>query len=68
MALKHMGSWDSTLHIIKVNLGHLGGSVVEGPPLAQVMIPGSWDQEPHQAPHREPDSPSISLPLSVGLA
>ena len=30
--------------------GHLGGSVVECLPLAQVMIPGAWDRAPHQAP------------------
>ena len=27
--------------------GHLGGSVVEHLPLAQGMIPGSWDRVPH---------------------
>ena len=26
--------------------GHLGGSVVEHLPLAQVVSPGSWDQTP----------------------
>lgn len=31
-------------------LGHLGGSVVEFFPLAQIMIPGSWDGVSHQAP------------------
>ena len=30
-------------------MGHLGGSMVEHLPLAQVMIPVSWDQVPHQA-------------------
>ena len=38
--------------------GYLGGSVVEHLPLAQVVIPGSWDQVLHQASHREPASPS----------
>ena len=33
----------------KKKRGHLGGSVVEHLPLAQVMILGSWDQVPHQA-------------------
>ena len=49
------------------NEGHLGGSVVELLPLAQVVIPGSWDPVPHWAPHREPASPSayVSASLSV---
>ena len=34
----------------KKRAGHLGGSVVEHLPLAQVMILGSWDQVPHWAP------------------
>ena len=34
----------------RVVLGHLGGSVVEHLPLAQVVIPGSWDRVPHRAP------------------
>ena len=36
--------------------GHLGGSVVERLPSAQGVIPGSWDQVLHRAPHREPAS------------
>ena len=49
--------------------GCLGGAVVKHLPLAQVMIPGSWDQAPQQAPHREPASPSayVSASLSVSL-
>ena len=39
--------------------GHLGGSVVEHLPLAQVMIPRPWDRVPHWAPHREPASLSV---------
>ena len=39
----------------------LGGSVVERLPLAQVMIPGSWDPVPHEAPCGEPASLSVSL-------
>ena len=31
--------------------GHLGGSVVEHLPLAQVMIPVSWDRVPSQDSH-----------------
>ena len=45
--------------------GHLGGSVVEHPPSAQVVIPGSWDRIPHQIPHREPASPYVSAPLCL---
>ena len=48
--------------------GCLSGSVVEYLPLAQVIILGFWDGVPHRAPHREPDSPSMSLPLSVCLS
>ena len=36
--------------------GHLGGSVVEHLPLAQVMVLGSW-----VPPHREPTPLSVSL-------
>ena len=38
-------------------------------PLAQGLIPGSWDQVLHRVPHREPASPSayVSASLSVFL-
>ena len=45
--------------------GHLGGSVVEHLPLAQVMVPGFWDRVPHRDPHREPASPSAYVSVSV---
>ena len=50
-------------------LGRLGGSGVERLPLAQVMIPGSWDRVPHRGPRREPASPSacVSGPLGLGF-
>ena len=50
-------------------MGCLGGSVVERLPLAQVMIPGSWDQVLHQGPCGEPASPSayVSASLCVSL-
>ena len=49
-------------------MGHLGGSVVEHLPLAQAVIPGSWDQVPHQAPAGIlPLSLPMSLPLSLPL-
>ena len=43
--------------------------MVEHLPLAQVMIPESWDQLLHQAPRMEPASPSahVSASLSVSL-
>ena len=59
------------LHQIKYCLkqmdlqGHLGGSVVECLPLAQVVILGSWDRVPHQAPRREPASPSACVSASI---
>ena len=37
-------------------------------PLAQVMILESWDQVPHQAPHREPASPSAYVSASLGVS
>ena len=50
--------------------GHLGDSVVEYMPLAQVAIPGSWDRDPPGAPLREPASPSgyVSASLSLCLS
>ena len=43
--------------------------MVKHMPLAQVMIPGSWDQVPNWVPRREPASPSayVSDSLSVSL-
>ena len=57
------------LHFKDEESGHLGGSVVEPLPLAQVVIPGSWDRFPHLAPCREPASPSprVSASLCVSL-
>ena len=45
--------------------GHLGGSEVEHLPLAQGVIPGSWDGVPHWAPSREPASPSACVSASL---
>ena len=52
-----------------INQGHLRGSLVERLLLAQVVILGSWDGVPHQAPHMESASlsPYVSAPLSVSL-
>ena len=47
------------------NEGHLGGSVVEHLPLAQGVIPGSWDRVLHQAPYGEPASPSACVSASL---
>ena len=44
-------------------MGHLGGSVVERLPLAQVMIPGSWDR----VPHIRLSAGSLLLPLPMSL-
>ena len=43
--------------------------MVEHLSLAQVVILGSWDRVPHQAPLREPASPSayVSVSFSVSL-
>ena len=55
--------------LIKFTQGHLGWSVVECLPLAQVVIPGSWDRVLHQAPRMEPASTSayVSASLCVSL-
>ena len=49
--------------------GHLGGSVVEHLPLAQVVIPECWDQVRHETPRKEPAFPStyVSASLCVSL-
>lgn len=40
--------------------GCLGGSLVKYLPLAQIMIPGSWNQALHRLPpHWGPASPSV---------
>ena len=51
------------------SLEHLGGSVAEHLPLAQVMIPGSWDEVLHRTPCKASASPSacVSASLSVSL-
>ena len=46
---------------------HLGDSVVEHLPWAQGMIPGFWDQVPHQALLRKPASLSAYVSASVSL-
>ena len=57
-------------HLKRRGWGHLCGSVVGRLPLAQVVIPGSWDQVSHQPPYREPASPSpyVSAFLSLCLS
>ena len=42
--------------------------MVEHLPLAQVVIPGSWDQVPHRAPRGEPASPSAYVSASLSLS
>ena len=48
--------------------GHLGGSVVEHLPSAQVVVPGLWDRVPHQAPFCEPASLSAYVPASHSVS
>ena len=45
----------SNLLLKKKKVGHLGGSVVEHLPLAQVVISGSWNHVPQQASCRDHD-------------
>ena len=49
---------------LELFLGHLGGSVVERLPFAQVMILGFWDLVLYQTPRR---AGSLLLPLLVSL-
>ena len=48
--------------------GRFGGLMVGHLPLAQVVIPGSWDQVLHQGPHRETVSPSACVSVSVWMS
>ena len=50
------------------NEGCLGGSAVEHLPSAQVVIPGSWDRVLHEAPCREPTSPSACVSASLSMS
>ena len=49
-------------------LEHLSDSVVRRLPSAQVMIPGSWNRVPHQAPSMKPASPSAYVSASLSLS
>ena len=42
-AVKKEGTRPMSSHIERCQEGHLGGSVVERLPSAEVVIPGSWD-------------------------
>ena len=58
-------------HTIKFKarkLGCLGTSMVEHLPLAQGVIPASWDRVPHQAPHSESASPSAYVSASFSVS
>ena len=47
--------------------GHLGSSVVEHVPLAQVVILESWDRVSHGASHKEPASLSAYVSAYLSL-
>ena len=49
-------------------LGRLGGLAIERLPLAQVVIPGSWDQVPHRSPLQGAASPSAYVSASVSVS
>ena len=49
----------------RLRLGHLGDSVVERVPLAQVVILGSWYQVLYWVPCRKPASPSAYVSASL---
>ena len=65
----HVNPTNNFQDISKKVKGILSGSVVERLPLAQVVMPGSWDRVLHLAPRREPASPSacVSASLCVSL-
>ena len=56
---------NTIFYLKKKDTGHLGGSAVEHLPLAQGVIPGSWDRVPHRAPRGEPASPSAYVSVSL---
>ena len=57
-------------HFKNAKMGTPGWLSVEHLPSAQGLIPGSWDRVLHQAPHREPASPSayVSALFSVCIS
>ena len=57
-----------TFPIEKHSTGHLGSSVVEDLPLAQVVIPGSWVGVQHRVSRREPAFPSAYVSASLSLS
>ena len=63
---QHPGGSSILWHLLKFPfLGSLCGSVVECLPSALVIIPGSWDRVPHQAPCRKPAFPSACVSPSL---
>ena len=65
-ARPQLGAGD-TARTSQRNPGAWGCAGVERPPWAQVMIPGSWDRVPHQAPRRKPASSSACVSASLSL-
>ena len=67
-SFKKSNSQNHSWYMESTVLGHLGGSVVEHLPLAQVVVPGSWDRVPHRAPCMEPASPSACVSASLSVS
>ena len=70
MANKHIKRHQTLLIIREIllkaqHMGRPGGSAVEHLPLAQGMVPGSWDRVPRWAPCEEPASPSAYVSASL---
>ena len=58
-------SWCRPSYMRSRRQEHLGGSVFEHLPLAQVVVLGSQDRVLHRAPHKEPASPSAYVCVSL---
>ena len=61
-SMKINSKWITELNTETIKLV---GRNMECLPLAQIVIPGFWDQAPHQAPCKEPASPSSYVPRTI---